>query len=63
MQTTSKKNEKKSPYRKTNSTFEAASLHEQIAIRAHEIYQTRGSEAGRELDDWLQAEREVMGWV
>jgi len=32
---------------------------EQIRQRAHEIYLARGGAAGRELDDWLQAEREL----
>jgi hypothetical protein len=30
-----------------------------IAARAHEIYQARGGQHGKALDDWLQAEREV----
>jgi hypothetical protein len=30
-----------------------------IAERAHEIYQSRGGEDGRALEDWLQAEREI----
>ena len=30
-----------------------------IAARAHEIYQARGGEHGRDMDDWLQAEREI----
>lgn len=30
-----------------------------IAERAHEIYERRGGEHGRALDDWLQAEREI----
>ena len=33
---------------------------EQIRQRAHEIYLARGGAAGRELDDWLQAERELQ---
>jgi hypothetical protein len=32
---------------------------EEIAIRAYEIYQTRGGGDGADLDDWLQAEREL----
>ena len=32
---------------------------EEIAIRAYEIYQTRGGGHGTDLDDWLQAEREL----
>jgi hypothetical protein len=63
MQTTSRKSEKKSQNRKTNGLFEATSLREQIEARAHEIYLSRGAEPGHELDDWLQAEREIMGWV
>jgi hypothetical protein len=31
---------------------------EEIRRRAHEIYLERGEQLGRELDDWLQAERE-----
>ena len=34
-------------------------LEEQIARRAYELYLERGGQPGRELDDWLQAEREV----
>jgi hypothetical protein len=30
-----------------------------IATRAHEIYEARGGQNGKALDDWLQAEREV----
>lgn len=63
MQTTSRKNERKSQNRKTNGAFEPTSLREQIESRAHEIYLSRGAEPGHELDDWLQAEREIMGWV
>ena len=34
---------------------------EQIRLRAHQIYLERGQEPGRDLDDWLQAERELEG--
>ena len=30
-----------------------------IARRAHEIYEARGGEHGKALEDWLQAEREI----
>ena len=30
-----------------------------IRRRAHEIYRERGEQPGRELNDWLQAEREL----
>jgi hypothetical protein len=32
---------------------------EEIRRRAYEIYRERGDQPGRELDDWLQAEREL----
>jgi hypothetical protein len=32
---------------------------EEIRRRAYEIYLARGEQPGRELDDWLQAEREL----
>jgi len=30
-----------------------------IARRAHEIYEARGGNDGKALEDWLQAEREI----
>lgn len=32
---------------------------DRIARRAHEIYVARGGVHGKDLDDWLQAEREI----
>jgi hypothetical protein len=32
---------------------------ERIARRAREIYEARGGAHGRDLDDWLAAEREI----
>jgi hypothetical protein len=32
---------------------------DQIARRAYELYEQRGGEHGYDLDDWLQAEREL----
>ncbi len=40
-------------------TQAANELKEQIRLRAYELYEQRGGEDGRELDDWLQAEAEV----
>jgi hypothetical protein len=34
---------------------------EQVEKRAYEIYQTQGSGHGRDLDHWLQAEKELSG--
>ena len=35
----------------------------EIARRAHELYLSRGSGHGHDLDDWLQAERELRDSV
>jgi hypothetical protein len=34
--------------------------HDQIALRAYEIYQQRGSGGGDSTSDWLGAERELL---
>ncbi len=36
-------------------------LHQQVARRAFELYCEQGHPLGRDLDHWLQAEREVRG--
>ncbi len=36
-----------------------SSREEEIRCLAYEIYLERGEQTGRELDDWLQAEREL----
>jgi hypothetical protein len=33
--------------------------HEEIALRAYQIYLERGSDEGSAVEDWLQAEREL----
>lgn len=35
-------------------------LRASISLRAYEIYEQRGCESGCELEDWLQAENEVL---
>jgi hypothetical protein len=34
--------------------------HEEIAVRAYQIYVERGEAHGQDVDDWLQAERELI---
>ena len=34
--------------------------HERIAARAYQIYIERGCQGGHELDDWLQAQYELL---
>jgi hypothetical protein len=41
-------------------TTDLATLEEQIRRRASELYEARGREDGHELDDWLQAEAEIL---
>jgi hypothetical protein len=43
-----------------NTSADQARSHEQIRLRAYEIYLERGGFPGNELDDWLQAERELV---
>jgi NADPH:quinone reductase-like Zn-dependent oxidoreductase len=38
-----------------------ASREHQIRIRAYELYLARGAQPGGELEDWLQAQRELTG--
>jgi hypothetical protein len=35
--------------------------HERIASRAYTLYEQRGRQDGYDLDDWLEAERQVLG--
>ena len=42
-------------------SVEDSARDEEIRRRSYEIYLERGEQPGRELDDWLQAEREVEG--
>jgi len=39
----------------------AKDIHEAIARRAYEIYCARTPSEGHALDDWLQAEEQVLG--
>jgi len=41
-------------------TGNATDLTGVIARRAYELYQLRGGHPGREFEDWLEAEREVL---
>lgn len=47
-----------------NESLNQASIHDQIALRAYELYSSRGylndSHLKEWLQDWLQAEHEVL---
>ena len=40
---------------------ENPNIAEQIRRRAYELYEARGREEGRELEDWFRAEEEITG--
>jgi hypothetical protein len=54
----------KNPNRKAEMTISDDLSQEQlekIQQRAYELYEARGREEGHDIDDWLQAEDEVVG--
>jgi len=48
------------PARAKKPPIEMLSREEPIRRRAYELYLRRGNQAGWEIDDWLQAEEEVL---
>lgn len=42
-------------------TVPGIGVDERIRFRAYELYLSRGEEHGRDLDDWLLAEQEIVG--
>jgi hypothetical protein len=48
------------PAKANEAPIEALPLEERIQHRAYELYVERGNQSGSELDDWLQAEEEVL---
>jgi len=52
---------KSPPSAASNVNAKDLALYERIAQRAYELYKQRGHQAGSELEDWLQAEREIIG--
>jgi DUF2934 family protein len=45
--------------RRSDSLPRRDPINEAIARRAYELFLARGEEHGHDLDDWLQAEREL----
>ena len=43
----------------TASGASAVVDHDRVALRAYELYIARGRDEGHDLDDWLNAEREL----
>jgi hypothetical protein len=42
-----------------NIASDGAPSEQEIALRAHELFLERGAVEGHDLEDWLQAEREL----
>ena len=42
-------------------TASGAPTREEIELRAYQIYVERGGAQGQDVEDWLQAERELLG--
>ena len=45
--------------RRTSPAPSASALKDEIAAAAYELYEQRGRQPGRELEDWAKAERLV----
>jgi hypothetical protein len=43
----------------SENSLKTAPINERIQTRAYQIFQAGGEVTGRELDHWLQAEREI----
>jgi hypothetical protein len=43
-----------------DTSIEALPLEERVRQRAYELYVLNGNQSGSELDDWLQAEEEIL---
>ena len=45
--------------REKETSLSTSATFEQIAARAYQIYQERGDNPGSDVDDWLEAERQL----
>ena len=50
----------KQPFARVAPISDAAGLEDQIRERAHQLYEDRGREPGRDMQDWVQAEQEIL---
>jgi hypothetical protein len=51
----------KSRKRRSSEPSNSSDIEERIRRRAYNLYEQRGRVDGFALDDWLQAEREILG--
>jgi hypothetical protein len=52
---------RKSKVVSTHTSLPTSPSHEAIAIRAHDLYVQSGFQGGREVEFWLEAERQLKG--
>ena len=57
--TSNRSTEAQATHAETGDSVENPARDEEIRRRAYEIYLERGEQPGRDVDDWLQAEREL----
>ena len=50
-----------SPAHPESNKLSVYDLQERIRNRAYDLYEKRGAQDGRALDDWLEAKAEVLG--
>ena len=50
----------KKPMTRVAPISHASGLENKIRERAHQLYESRGREPGKEQQDWIQAEREIL---
>ncbi len=53
--------EETSPIDPQDAAPQATTQEQQVRMRAYELYLQRGMSDGHELEDWLQAEQEILG--
>jgi hypothetical protein len=56
-----KKSKSTLPTTKKSPSAKGGPTHEEIALRAYQIYLERGGAPGDALEDWTRAERELLG--
>ena len=44
-------------------TIDVGELQDRVARKAYEFFEIRGGEHGHDVDQWLEAERLVMGQI
>ena len=48
--------------RRTDPSPKRDPIRDAVAARAYEMFLARGGTHGHDVEDWLQAEQELLGW-